>query len=302
MLVGPEQKRVSVEQPRQASSCPSSCSGTRVPPVGAPGGFVGPWLVLSCCHQAHQLFPSSCPQPREILSHFLSVRSIPRRLLEQKGPVLFDSVLGYFLPFWNEDSSKRQSNREEIKRVMRRNKKGFMITFPTHHVLAGCSFLPAQLPAANNSQSISSISPGLFVLPSPPAVAAHSQLCSAFPAPGACSRPGLPPPEGRSRLPSEASPDSATFIGETCHAHTASARRSNRCCLSQSLEPNYRRLQKLFINIYTHLNIFINVSGLDKSVYCYFSLRHNQVPFIQCSYNNHIFVLSCFLTNMDSSC
>lgn len=102
------------------------------------------------------------------------------------------------------------------------------------------------------------------------------------------------PSQGKEQLPSEASPDSSTVIGETCHTHTESTRRSNRCCLSQSLEPNYRRLQKLFINIYTHLNIFINVSGLDKSVYCCFSLRHTQVSFIQCSYNNHIFVLSCF--------
>lgn len=183
---------------------------------------------------------------------------------------------------------------------MKTNKKGFMITFPTHHVLAGCSFLPAQLPAANNSQSISSIRPELFILPSP-------LLC--------CTLPALlplhlqPAPGLGLLLPREGAGSlqrlllTPTLLLERPATHTRRAPcRSNRCCLSQSLQPNYRRLQKLFINIYTHLNIFINVSGLDKSVYCCFSLRHNQVSFIQCSYNNHIFVLSCFLMNMDSSC
>lgn len=28
-------------------------------PVGAPGGIVWPWMVLPCCHHAHQLFPKS---------------------------------------------------------------------------------------------------------------------------------------------------------------------------------------------------------------------------------------------------
>lgn len=124
---------------------------------------------------------------------------------------MFDSVLGYFLSFWNKDSSKRQSSREEIKRVMRRNKKGFMLTFPTHHVL------PAQLPAANNSPSIPT--PPWAAHPRTPLLWLLTELCSAFPAPETCSRSGIPPPW----LPSEASPASNTFIGETCHAHTRRA-------------------------------------------------------------------------------
>lgn len=122
------------------------------------------------------------------------------------------------------------------------------------------------------------------------------------PAPGGWSRSGLPPRK-ESQLPSPASARLRHFCSKNLtHTHAESAHRSNRCCLSQSLKPNYRRLQELFINIYIHLNIFINVSGMDKSVYCYFSLRHYQVSFIQCSYSNHIFVLSFFLINMDSSC